>query len=170
MNCSLPGSSVHEIYQARVLEWGAIAFSECSLWRDGRDYHLSGFWWQREGQSRDDSVGRTLSIAQLCLISSLEKDGPWPQGTLWRRPAAKGLGHPLLEEARERERELRKGSQSPVPLWDRSALPTSSAWLQKVVPEAPSQGKMKCGWKKGSYFIHQTRLTSQTGLQCKAAR
>ena len=27
MDCSLPGSSVHEICQARVLEWGAIAFS-----------------------------------------------------------------------------------------------------------------------------------------------
>ena len=27
MDCSLPGSSVHEILQARVLEWGAIAFS-----------------------------------------------------------------------------------------------------------------------------------------------
>ena len=27
MNCSLPGSSVHGILQARVLEWGAIAFS-----------------------------------------------------------------------------------------------------------------------------------------------
>ena len=25
MDCSLPGSSVHEILQARVLEWGAIA-------------------------------------------------------------------------------------------------------------------------------------------------
>ena len=25
--CSLPGSSVHGIFQARVLEWGAIAFS-----------------------------------------------------------------------------------------------------------------------------------------------
>ena len=25
---SLPGSSVHGIFQARVLEWGAIAFSE----------------------------------------------------------------------------------------------------------------------------------------------
>ena len=24
---SLPGSSAHEIFQARVLEWGAIAFS-----------------------------------------------------------------------------------------------------------------------------------------------
>ena len=28
MYCSLPGSSVHGIFQARVLEWGAIAFSE----------------------------------------------------------------------------------------------------------------------------------------------
>ena len=28
MDCSLPGSSVHGIFQARVLEWGATAFSE----------------------------------------------------------------------------------------------------------------------------------------------
>ena len=27
MDCSLPSSSVHGIFQARVLEWGAIAFS-----------------------------------------------------------------------------------------------------------------------------------------------
>ena len=29
MDCSLPGSSIHGIFQARVLEWGATAFSEC---------------------------------------------------------------------------------------------------------------------------------------------
>ena len=29
MDCSLPGSSIHGISQARVLEWGAIAFSYC---------------------------------------------------------------------------------------------------------------------------------------------
>ena len=29
MDCSLPGSSVHGVFQARVLEWGAIAFSTC---------------------------------------------------------------------------------------------------------------------------------------------
>ena len=28
MDCSPPGSSIHGIFQARVLEWGAIAFSE----------------------------------------------------------------------------------------------------------------------------------------------
>ena len=27
MDCSLPGSSIHGIFQARVLEWGTIAFS-----------------------------------------------------------------------------------------------------------------------------------------------
>ena len=35
MECSLPGSSVHGIFQARVLEWGAIAFSDpanCHNW------------------------------------------------------------------------------------------------------------------------------------------
>ena len=27
MDCSIPGSSIQGIFQARVLEWGAIAFS-----------------------------------------------------------------------------------------------------------------------------------------------
>src|SRR5574342_3357 len=31
MDCSPPGSSIHGIFQARVLEWGAIAFSESSM-------------------------------------------------------------------------------------------------------------------------------------------
>ena len=31
MDCSLPGFSDHGIFQARVLEWGAIAFSEGKL-------------------------------------------------------------------------------------------------------------------------------------------
>ena len=31
IDCSVPGSSIHGIFQARVLEWGAIAFSNNSL-------------------------------------------------------------------------------------------------------------------------------------------
>ena len=31
MDCSLPGSSAHGLFQARVLEWGAIAFSMSPL-------------------------------------------------------------------------------------------------------------------------------------------
>ena len=33
MDCSPPGSSIHGILQARVLEWGAIAFSKLSTSR-----------------------------------------------------------------------------------------------------------------------------------------
>ena len=37
MDCSLPGSSVHGIFQARVLEWVAIAFSK--TFRDRKTDH-----------------------------------------------------------------------------------------------------------------------------------
>ena len=33
MDCSLPGSSIHGILQARVLDWGAIAFSNKYYYR-----------------------------------------------------------------------------------------------------------------------------------------
>ena len=32
MDCSLPGSSIHGIFQERVLEWGAIAFSKIPVY------------------------------------------------------------------------------------------------------------------------------------------
>ena len=32
MDCSLPGSSVHRIFQARILKWVAIPFSKISSW------------------------------------------------------------------------------------------------------------------------------------------
>ena len=35
MDCSLPGSSILGIFQARVLEWGAIAFSELTSYIHG---------------------------------------------------------------------------------------------------------------------------------------
>ena len=44
MDCSLPGSSVHGIFQAIVLEWIAIAFSKemfLSTWKDAH-CHLQG--------------------------------------------------------------------------------------------------------------------------------
>ena len=34
MDCSPPGSSIHGIFQARVLEWGAIAFSVYITYKD----------------------------------------------------------------------------------------------------------------------------------------
>ena len=39
MDCSLQGPSVHGIFQARVLEWGAIAFSDQSEELGLNSYH-----------------------------------------------------------------------------------------------------------------------------------
>ena len=41
MDCSLPGSSVHGIFQARVLEWGAIAFSKSATLAPNKRTRLS---------------------------------------------------------------------------------------------------------------------------------
>ena len=45
MDCSLLGSSIHGVFQARVLEWGAIAFSaqrgEVSAFSEGLMAHLT---------------------------------------------------------------------------------------------------------------------------------
>ena len=43
MDCSLPGSSVHGIFQARVLEWGAIAFSEGMCYSILKSSHCFSF-------------------------------------------------------------------------------------------------------------------------------
>ena len=45
MDCSLPGSSVHEIFQARVPEWGAIALGQIwpatvFVWPKGKDFFI----------------------------------------------------------------------------------------------------------------------------------
>ena len=52
MDCSLPGSSIHGIFQARVLVWVAIAFSE----------NMLGF-----PQMRGNGVGEAETPISLCL-------------------------------------------------------------------------------------------------------
>ena len=43
MDCSLPGSSIHGIFQARILEWVAISFSRSSQSRDQTQVsHIAG--------------------------------------------------------------------------------------------------------------------------------
>ena len=53
MDCSLPGSSIHGIFQARVLEWVTIAFSKVCAYMDlyffGRIYKkliMLVYWWE----------------------------------------------------------------------------------------------------------------------------
>ena len=64
MDCSLPGSSVHGIFQARVLEWGAIAFSVCSMKRVKkvtRFHKLIGGSWGYQPM-KDGNVSSNIEI------------------------------------------------------------------------------------------------------------
>ena len=69
MDCSLPGSSVHGIFQARVLEWVAISFSRGSSWPRyqtrvsrtvGRCYTIWAtreiLWINKKGETEDEMV------------------------------------------------------------------------------------------------------------------
>ena len=60
MDCSPPGSSVHGIFQARVLEWGAIAFSESRVSHDL--YHLNS---GRDEGASTWAVGRALWSSEV---------------------------------------------------------------------------------------------------------
>ena len=50
MDCSLPGSSVHGIFQSRVLEWVAIAFSEMRLDKKKELTHIAKKVWKSGDQ------------------------------------------------------------------------------------------------------------------------
>jgi len=56
MDCSPPGSSVHGIFQARVLEWGAIAFSACKTSVE-KIHALKRGKWRVGDMRRDDLYG-----------------------------------------------------------------------------------------------------------------
>ena len=44
MDCSPPGSSVHGILQARILEWVAISFSICIYYSEGKSTKLDVYF------------------------------------------------------------------------------------------------------------------------------
>ena len=73
MDCSLPGSSVHAIFQARVLEWGATAFSETRELPWGKaassEIYRRAFWCQ--------GTLFQLSGLQTHSIHSKWKAKPW---------------------------------------------------------------------------------------------
>ena len=76
MDCSLPGSSVHGIFQARVLEWGAIGFSE----------YLSTDWKTKHSTCKTclSNLGMTRNNNQYdaccCLVMSVLSNSVWPHG------------------------------------------------------------------------------------------
>ena len=81
MDCSLPGSSIHGIFQARVLEWIAISFCRgSSRQRDwtlvsltvGRRFyclsHQGSTFLERRGLQRQNCWGATEIIVQPCFL------------------------------------------------------------------------------------------------------
>ena len=76
MDCSPPGSSVHGIFQARVLGWGAIAFSGVQLYDSPKEAkvsvdntYLAQWWVVAEGWS--GKAQECFRIVKLfCLILS----------------------------------------------------------------------------------------------------
>ena len=80
MDWSLPGSSVHGIVQARVLEWGAIAFSR----NTGDTNSIPG-----SGRSAGEGIGYPLQYSWASFVAQLVKNppgfDPWGGKILWRR-------------------------------------------------------------------------------------
>ena len=77
LDCSLPGSSIHGRFQARVLEWGAIAFSEGKhIWQENnhRSFGLGVrlVWYLKlTGPLQNPSSSHLLSnIGHQVLITS----------------------------------------------------------------------------------------------------
>ena len=80
MDCSLPGSSVHGIFQARVLEWGAIAFSvyaDDTTFMAESEEELKSLLMKVKVES--EKVGLKLNIQKMIMasgpITSWEIDG-----------------------------------------------------------------------------------------------
>ena len=78
MDCSLPGFSIHGIFQARVLEWGAIAFSTTgTIHGPIRNYNLifenlcfrnlGTLMYSGSEQDRQGSFLRGLSFQELAI-------------------------------------------------------------------------------------------------------
>ena len=61
MDCSLPGSSVHGIFQARVLEWIGTAFSKKMLTT----------WKESDDQTRQHLKSRDVTLpTKICLVKA----------------------------------------------------------------------------------------------------
>ena len=66
MDCSRPGSSIHGIFQARVLEWGAIAFSYSLL-----AYRKNLFFFFYSLLAYRKTIFKILTLYPVTLINSL---------------------------------------------------------------------------------------------------
>ena len=88
MDCSLPGSSVHGIFQARVLEWGAIAFSKPQSNHEGKKKtHQVNWNWRTVGRIIDQfsskNVNNIKDQTELNCHRSEETEEAWKSNAVW---------------------------------------------------------------------------------------
>ena len=83
MDCSLPGFSVHGIFQARVLEWGAIAFSGRVPWTARKsiqsilkeinpEYSLKGLMLKLKIQYFAHLIGKNRLTGKTLMLGKIE--------------------------------------------------------------------------------------------------
>ena len=119
MDCSLPGSSIHGIFQARVLEWGDIAFSGRWIWAKPKD---SGRTWRTGKPGVLQSMGSQGDGQNLATEQQ-------PQFGIW----ASGKIIVLLIEMRELFSEI---SGIPLFLWkigrclSKNIFPTNKCFVE----------------------------------------
>ena len=78
MDCSSPGFSIHGIFQARVLEWGAIAFSITFIDRENNLGHRRTFplRYKTNQQTKTNSLLHTISQLKQSKCESGKKTYP----------------------------------------------------------------------------------------------
>ena len=92
MDCSLPGSSVHGIFQARVLEWGASDSRGCVCGVRGGWQYSWGQMQQRESKARNKEEAETEARSQS--LKGL------PEVRSWERVASNRYFHLQLQVRR----------------------------------------------------------------------
>ena len=106
MYCSLPGSSVHGIFQAIVLEWIAISFSRGSSWPRDRtqvscivDWRLT-VWATREvpymtlkSQQKKKKIGISLVVQWLTTCLPMQETQVW--SLVWGDSTCQGATQPV---------------------------------------------------------------------------
>ena len=138
MDCSPPGSSVHGIIQARILEWVAIPFSRGSSW------------------PRDQTWVSCIAGRFFTIWATREAHGkPVPSSTTWARPSfpPHTMLKTLLAQSLHSEK-LAKSSWAwifPVGL----TLPT---------PSLPSLTLVSVSWPNSEAHVFSSLVASGTGL------
>ena len=98
MDCSLPGSSIHGIFQARVLEWVAIAFSEVHLYMGFKKNVYYTVLWASQVVLMVKNPPASVGVRDVGLIPGLERSPGGGHGKL--------LQYSCLENRQNRQKSL----------------------------------------------------------------